>query len=1114
MIMMVTFVSQCQKKALNRTRRVLDAFANRIGDNTWQTVITEDGLIAVKKLLRKTATKNTAVSCHWIRSRARSELVWVVGNRNAFNESGFVPVNWTSESIEIHKDSTHWKTLPLIRYAVAIAGLFHDFGKANVLFQNKLNPNISADNAEPYRHEWVSLRIFEGFVRGKSDRDWLNELAEVDANYFQSFYKDGKDDASVKTPPLDLEPFAQLVAWLILTHHKLPQAPFQKNCDFINRGDSVINEWLINEFNATWNSKAEEAERFEERVNNNWTTTEFGLPNNSGYWRSHANQIASKAASLHYPTEGSLLLDDLFTSHIARLCLMLADHYFSSLKKPENNWKSPKYNVYANTLKNESGDRVYNQQLDEHLIGVANHAYKIAKALPAFKASLPKLQGNVFLEAPCDKEKLAKFGWQDTAAKLAKGLAETTQKHGFFGVNMASTGCGKTLANAKIMYALGDESDSVRFSVALGLRTLTLQTGKEFQRVLDLSDSELAIAVGGVAVKALFEQAQIDEQTNSSHQAFSGSESSADILNIEQIQFAGDYSIHSLSEWTNDKQKIERLINAPVLCCTIDHLIPATEGTRGGQQIGPMLRLLSSDLVIDEPDDFGLEDLPALCRLVHWAGVLGSRVLLSTATMPPALVYACYQAYQNGWSYFAKANLGESDSGIQCAWFDELQKPHQGIYKSLTELKDAHQKFVGNRISLLKNNATSSKRKGLLVPILEAEADNRTSLFERYAITIQKSILQLHKAHSIHLNDKKLSIGLVRMANITPLVNVATSLFKINLPEDADTVIHYCVYHSSYPLAVRSHIEYMLDKVLNRKNEQAVWSEPIIKEKLECSDKKNHIFVVIASPVAEVGRDHDYDWAIVEPSSMRSIIQIAGRVLRHRDKYVTAPNLHLLSQNIKSLKNNNNICFTRPGFESENLQFTDGHKLDYLISMGELENIDAVPRITYPVGITKDLSLKSLVELEHKALIDQLSGAIVNPKPANIWFDGKSKPHWCGEVQKQQRFRKSDKQEICALTFNDSYAKPSWQMKDSTLFPAKFSPLSGLLIDDFDDLKLAPSNDQWFELNPHAIFEELAEKFNISLREASERFGEVSVRLHGNDETKYFYHNNLGLYKI
>ncbi|MDQ7005596.1 MAG: hypothetical protein Q9N67_12025, partial [Ghiorsea sp.] len=83
--MMVTFVSECEKKALARTRRVLDAFANRIGSNTWQTVITDDGLQAVKQLLRQTASKNTAVSCHWIRSRSRSDFLWVVGNRRKFN---------------------------------------------------------------------------------------------------------------------------------------------------------------------------------------------------------------------------------------------------------------------------------------------------------------------------------------------------------------------------------------------------------------------------------------------------------------------------------------------------------------------------------------------------------------------------------------------------------------------------------------------------------------------------------------------------------------------------------------------------------------------------------------------------------------------------------------------------------------------------------------------------------------------------------------------------------------------------------------------------------------------------------------------------------------------
>ena len=97
--MLVTFISQCEKKALNRTRRILDAFANRIGDNVWQTAITEDGLDTVKKLLRQSATKSTAVSCHRVRTRQRSELVWVVGRKDAFNNLGFVPVNWTTKEV-------------------------------------------------------------------------------------------------------------------------------------------------------------------------------------------------------------------------------------------------------------------------------------------------------------------------------------------------------------------------------------------------------------------------------------------------------------------------------------------------------------------------------------------------------------------------------------------------------------------------------------------------------------------------------------------------------------------------------------------------------------------------------------------------------------------------------------------------------------------------------------------------------------------------------------------------------------------------------------------------------------------------------------------------------
>ena len=74
--MNVLLVSQCSKRALTETRRILDQFAERRGDRTWQTAITRAGLDTLRKLLRQTARKNTAVACHWIRARDHSELLW------------------------------------------------------------------------------------------------------------------------------------------------------------------------------------------------------------------------------------------------------------------------------------------------------------------------------------------------------------------------------------------------------------------------------------------------------------------------------------------------------------------------------------------------------------------------------------------------------------------------------------------------------------------------------------------------------------------------------------------------------------------------------------------------------------------------------------------------------------------------------------------------------------------------------------------------------------------------------------------------------------------------------------------------------------------------------
>ena len=1114
--MMVTFVSQCEKKALNKTRRVLDAFANRIGNRTWQTVITSEGLQAVKKLLRKTATKNTAVSCHWIRSRSRSELVWIVGSKEKFNSEGVVPVNYTEAEIEQYMDKYQWQTLAIIKYAAAIAGLFHDFGKVTVLFQKKLNPDEITENFEPYRHEWISYRLFQAFVRKKTDEQWLEALSDIQREAFSDCFRDGVDEK--EAPKLsDLAPFAELVAWLIVTHHKLPMYPGWKEFDTPRL--EYADQWLDGNFNAIWNSHNCNDDDQKERRTENWQFCD--LPVKSMQWRSKACMLASEARSKlrsWLNCETDWLHEQLFTAHLSRLSLILADHFYSSLtlekaqEKGAEQWRNPNYKVYANTQWVD-GKKQYKQQLDEHLTGVAHHAEKIVTALPRLNASLTQLEPNVALTENIEKEFIDDFGWQDKARKLAEKIGKDTIQHGFFGINMASTGKGKTRANAKIMAALGLQTGRVRFSVALGLRVLTLQTGREFQTELKLSDEELAIAVGGIAVKQLFEnqQAKTDQDkkvVKKESLEESGSESQEELIDPDMyVHYKGATGTHSLSKWTKRQKGLDDLLIAPVLVSTIDHLIPATEGTKGGRQIPATLRLLTSDLVLDEPDDFGLSDLPALCRLVHWAGMLGSRVLLSTATIPPALAYALFQAYQAGWKEYAKANLDGWLGEIVCAWFDEDDNQN-GQYNIFDDFKKAHEKFVKCRIKQLKT--LSAKRKAEIIDVpLE---DNKT-IAQSMAEVIQAGAIRLHRDHCFDNDDKNktLSVGLVRMANINPLVAVARALLEIDAPEftSEKTCIHYCIYHSRYPLAIRAFIENKLDRLLNRKDQQAIWKEPEIEQALKKDNQaKHHIFVVLASPVAEVGRDHDYDWAIVEPSSMRSIIQLAGRVLRHRDDTPSKTNILLLDKNYKAL-DKKPICFTRPGFEAKNLKM-EKHNLWGIMEDEQYQQITAIQRISIPESYrlnSKDEYI-NLVELEHKAISTQL---LNKEKSADLWW--KNHPHWCGEVQRQQRFRNSISDEPYYLCLESEYSQSKWQWKNEQVSPPEFGePLISIHLVELGEL--GKGNHFWFEQDALSVYQQLASDFGMKLKEVSHRFGEVRITEYDNGgSSEYNYHQQLGIYQ-
>lgn len=942
--MNLMFTSQCHKNALTETRRVLDQFAERKGDRTWQSSMTNEGQKTVRRLLRKTARKNTAVACHWVRGKNHSELLWIVGDRKQFNDVGTTPTNTTKRNILRANDENDWHSAEVIHLLSGTAALFHDLGKASDAFQDRLQGRAH-EGRTVYRHEWVSVRLFEAFIAGRSDHEWLTQLldpAAYDASHWITNVVRDDDATPFDAPFSRLPPLATTIAWLIVSHHRLPRKPPTQGVTAYYQAD-IRN--LVGNIHASWNEIPTPHPR--EVVDRYWMFSK-GLPVTSDLWKARAARFARRWLALLESGVTPSWLDDPYVMHLSRMALMLADHNVSATKSPFSHASSA---LFANTSR---ATGAMNQELTEHLLGVTREAGYITHGLADLSGALSTIARHKLLRKRADT---ARFRWQDKAADLAQSVRSRSEEYGAFFVNMASTGAGKTFANARIMYALADPQKGARFTVALGLRTLTQQTGVAYRTRLGLSEEELAIRVGGAASRVLFEYFQDKAEQ-------SGSESSAEFLyDADHVMYEGDYEQNALLRRVVRNEKIRGLVDAPVLVCTIDHLMPATESQRGGHQIAPLLRLLTSDLVLDEVDDFGLEDLPAVARLVHWAGVFGSRVMLSSATLPPAIVEALFDAYRAGRQVF-QTNRGRVGApvNVPCAWFDE----HRAVSvdcADIAELARAHRAFCEERVDALSKVPARRSAEIVDVSTVEGLTDNDATAL---ADVLLDTALALHAAHGATDKEtgRRVSFGLIRMANIEPLVQVAQALYAA--PQRKGVRLHLCVYHSQFPQVARSHIEHVLDTVLYRGGEQDPCVSTYVRDALTTGEEVHHLFVVVASPVSEVGRDHDYDWAIVEPSSMRSIIQLAGRVRRHRLGAIETPNIALLSHNVRALSGREGPVFVRPGFEGTEAPFLlKSHDVRQLLRPDEVRHVDARPRVLERHNLD---ATQSLVDLEHARL--------------------------------------------------------------------------------------------------------------------------------------------------
>lgn len=1136
--MNVLLVSQCSKRALTETRRILDQFAERCGQATWQTSITMDGLNTLRKLLRKTARKNTAVACHWIRGKDHSELIWTVGDASQFNAQGAVPTNTTERDVLRAGDENNWHTLEAIKLFSQLAALLHDLGKASVAFQERLAGKRQEKNL--YRHEWVSLRLFQAFVGKDDDETWLKRLADADTYKEQDWIAPGRYqrdglDAKISTPFSALPPLARVIGWLVVTHHRLPVVPEMQG---------ELQQWLgarVSKF--TWRYLETPLELIDHRWNEVIQPSEIAtreaywqladrLPVVQKSWQKQAMRLANRLLVLQQPLQGDWL-GNPYVMHLSRLCLMLADHHYSSLGfDADGNPAGERQaflikndNLFANTTTHKQ-KHYHNQTLTEHLLGVAGGAGGIAHTLPGFERYLPRLANHRGLRKRSGKPR---FVWQDKAFDATVCIREKAQEQGAFIVNMASTGCGKTLANARILYALADPKLGMRATYGLGLRTLTLQTGRSYRNDLHLDEDELAIMVGGSANRALFEyyEARAEQTGSASIQAL--------IEEDSHVLYEGTTTDHPLLSRALANADIRKLLSAPMLVCTVDHLVPATESQRAGRQIAPMLRLMSSDLILDELDDYDLNDLPALTRLVYWAGLLGTRVILSSATLPPALVDGMFMAYRAGRQHYSKnrsaGGAGAQDTGgIPCLWVDEFSTQQSDIVAA-DEFLSQHQQFIAHRVKKL--SQAEPLRRAEILP-LNIQAQQREQVYVEFAKVIRDGCMRLHRAHaeSDPVTGKQVSFGIVRMANIEPLVEVAKSLYSLGAPEG--THIHLCVYHSRFPLVQRSAIENLLDTTLNRRDEngQAVYRQSKIRNLLDTTSAQQQMFVVLASPVCEVGRDWDADWALAEPSSMRSLIQLAGRVQRHRCKVPSQPNLLLLDAPIKYLEqpSRDGAVYQRPGFEkghSGDRFYLASHWLHDLLQESEYQVLSATPRI-FPRSQDDRRPGQNLVDLEHARMdatmyprpIQQASSRrrVVQPgleqdEAAPAWQY--SKAMLSAVLSQQQPFRDSSGVKTCTLVF-----RPNEDEENLLLFRveedlARRGQDPYVLVDDSkrQNLQLPPAPvgiSAWADFSLMALLQEHAAAMDVPLDICAQKMATVEVL---QSEQGWYWHPWLGFSK-
>ncbi|MGX0976284.1 CRISPR-associated endonuclease/helicase Cas3 [Roseovarius sp. MBR-51] len=1014
-------VCRSENQSRDRVAKVLDRYFWRIGDRTWRGKATNACLDRVARELRKRATRNTAVVLHEIRSSSESRKPIIrIGSRHAFSQEGVVPIS--SHPSDFRRGAALQDAARSGAAVVSIAALFHDLGKATNLFQAKLRRAINGGKpeADAVRHELLSAAVWDDLFGDTKDGDLAGALGDLTS--------DGIDESCRKVRsflkrihmkpeyPLQFR-FIQkegslfhLIGMLILTHHRLPEG----EADHLTllgarhvRGKSPLNR-------------------------DTDLAIAPGMPFwHEGWWLEALRTEAGHLKSDVVPVSGDIAL---------RASLMFADHLGSAKKAP--NETTPDHLANTTTVKGKNlfvpGDslsrhvkRVYRYSRFAHEM---NHALR--DRYPALDE--PALPTDIAFPEPSPT---LRFSWQGHAARAARAMCET-REGGFFAAIMAGTGTGKTRGAPTILAgaAMGDsipERRYVRMSLGLGLRVLATQSAKEYVEDLGFASGDISVLVGDPPLD--FRDPNDEEAPTESSEGSESLVSLPEWLRVEdpegRVPVEGDEReerwLQGLSLDTDRglpaflDQVLEkagkhsgagrRLLQAPIMVGTIDHLMGVAAPVNS-RFLLQSLRLMTSDLILDEIDQYNGEDLAAIGRLIFQAGAAGRRVIIMSATLTPDIAEALHLAYSRGWADHAKASGTSAHVNLLLcgnapdAVFTNLKN------ESLSSLLDQC------RSSILAGIGTAPiLRRG---EVLQA-CDGWAELVDQ----IDQGCSRLHDLNAVEIEEFRVSVGLVRMTRIAHTAALAVKMRSGNIEGRLRVLV--CL-HSQLPRLHRGYIETRLKRALTRKGTnpeagvRALCQDEGVFEKAREIGTHEIEIVVVTTPVIETGNDVDFDWALLDPISTRSIIQSAGRVRRHRPASGDHPNVLILGRSPIAMEGGK---LAMPGVETKLADETKVAKVEHLLKYEGRHFVDLAGEADFRVISAAPLLSKDtpfpLRDAEAHVRKQMLSTNERDPLGRYILHQN---ARWNLTMTRTRKFRRSEKREILFCRIGERPENAVWHL--------------------------------------------------------------------------------------